>query len=236
MGVPEGRASVWDTVPDPGPQAAHGSGPLAPLLGFGLSLIGTQSLGCSLLLGPHLLSPTPGPPGCKRQSGGSARPCQMGGLGPRGIQSGRQACKAVFFLGVAPLCDSDPGNLGALLGSGWRWAPRGPHRPWRECTGVSWLPWPPPAPLSGFLLLSLNPLQAPLPKASRSKWNSTPKHTKARINSWLCLGTDVQQLGAGGWRVTFFLPLESTQLHTVGGGGRTKRRDCHMALLRSSLS
>lgn len=105
--------------PDAGPQAAHGSGPLGSLLGSCLSLIWTQSLGSSLLLGPHLLSPPLDPQAEKDSLEGSARPCQMGALDPGGIWSGRQACKAgVFLLGVAPLCDSDPENLGALLGSG----------------------------------------------------------------------------------------------------------------------
>ena len=60
-------------------------------------------------------------------------------------------------------------------------------------------PLAPPIPLSGFLLLSLNPLRSPLPKAADPSGIQHPNtHTKARINSWLCLGTDVQQLGSGG--------------------------------------
>lgn len=55
-----------------------------------------------------------------------------------------------------------------------------------------------PIPLGGLLLSWLNPLQSPFQKlADPSGIQHPTPHTKAGINSWLCLGTDVRQLGRG---------------------------------------
>lgn len=127
----------------------------------------------------------------------------------------------VFLLGSSPLfvtqtlgiwepclAQAEAGLLGALTrlrvnALGFLSSPSLPNSP-------QWVP---------FVLLKS--LQSPLPKASRSKRNSTPEHSTQRLGLiagfvWAQMCSSLERGGA------FFLPLESNRLAPCSRAGRRR--------------